>query len=235
MDASDHAKALELFEKALEISPDAIDALLHRANLRMLQGDVNAAKADLERCIELKPDYIMARLRLAAVLTAMSDNLGAKKHLDAAERVDPESSDVQSYRGELLFTQQEFVEAKKYFEIAMKLEPKNPTPLVNTALAVLNTPPPPGRQMEMAQEAIGLLEKAIEVDPQFQAAYLQLCQLKLGVATDLGTSKEVIKLYDQGLSFCRTKEEMKDMIGMKILTQAQVDGATALKMETFQP
>jgi Tfp pilus assembly protein PilF len=32
MDASDHEAALELFEKALEIDPDAIDALLHRAN-----------------------------------------------------------------------------------------------------------------------------------------------------------------------------------------------------------
>ncbi|KAL3940777.1 MAG: hypothetical protein SGARI_000844 [Bacillariaceae sp.] len=235
MDASDQQKALDLFEKALEISPDAIDALLHRANLRMIQADVNAAKADLERCIELRPDYVMARLRLAATLTALNDMEGAKKHLDAAERVDPESSDVQSYRGELLFTQNEFAEAKQYFEKAMKMEPKNPTPLVNTALAVLNTPPPPGQQMEMAQEAIGLLEKAIEVDPQFQAAYLQLCQLKLGMATDIGTAKEVVGLYDKGLSFCRTKEEMKDMVGMKILTQAQVDGATALKMETFQP
>jgi import receptor subunit TOM70 len=201
----------------------------------MLQADLNAAKADLERCVKLRPDYVMAHLRLAAVLTSTNDPLGAKKHLQAAERVDPDSSEVQSYRGELLFTQNEFEEAKTYFEKAMKLEPLNPTPYVNAALAVLNTPPQPGRQMEMAQEAIGLLEKAIDVDPQFQAAYLQLCQLKLGMATDLATAKEVVKLYDKGLSYCRTKEEMKDMVGMKILTQAQVDGASALKMETFNP
>mmetsp|Transcript_52233 Transcript_52233/g.59185 ORF Transcript_52233/g.59185 Transcript_52233/m.59185 type:complete len:646 (-) Transcript_52233:29-1966(-) len=233
MDASKHEEALELFDRALTVQPDAVDALLHRANLRMLQADLNAAKADLERCIELRPDCVMARLRLAAVLTSTNDPDGAKKQLEAAARVDPDSSDVLSYQGELYFTQNEFGKAKEQFEKAMNLEPKNPTPYVNTALAVLNTPPEPGKQLEMANEACSLLEKAIEVDPQFQTAYVQLGQLKLGMATDLDTARQVVDLYDNGLSTCRTKEEMKDLMGMKLLTQAQVDGATAMKMESF--
>ena len=233
MDASNHEEALELFEKALAVDPDAVDALLHRANLRMILNDLNTAKADLERCIELRPDSVMARLRLAAVLTSTNDPDGAKKHLEAAALAAPDSSDVLSYQGELYFTQNDFVSAKEQFVKAMKLEPKNPTPYVNTALAVLNTPPEPGKQLDMAQEACDLLEKAIEVDPQFQTAYVQLGQLKLGMATDLQTAREVVDLYDKGLSCCRTKEEMKDLMGMKLLTQAQVDGATAMKMEAF--
>lgn len=233
MDAGDHEDALALFDSALSIDPDAVDALLHRANLRMIQGDLNAALVDLKRCIELRPDYVMARLRLAAVLTSTNDAAAAKKHLDAAARAAPDSSDVLSYQGELFFTQNDFVRAREKFEKAMKLEPKNPTPYVNTALAVLNTPPVAGQQLEMANEACSLLEKAIEVDPQFQTAYVQLGQLKLGMATDLVTAQEVVGLYDKGLSFCRTKEEMKDLMGMKLLTQAQVDGATAMKMDAF--
>lgn len=233
MDGGHQEEALSLFTSALEVDPDAVDALLHRANLRMIQGDLSSALADLNRCVELRPDYVMAHLRLAAVLTSTNDAAGAKKHLDAAARAAPDSSDVLSYQGELFFTQNDFVSAREKFEQAMKLEPKNPTPYVNTALAVLNTPPVPGKQMEMAQEACELLEKAIEVDPQFQTAYVQLGQLKLGMATDLDTAREVVDLYDKGLSFCRTKEEMKDLLGMKLLTQAQVDGATALKMEAF--
>jgi import receptor subunit TOM70 len=213
MDATKHDEAMELFERALTVEPDAVDALLHRANLRMLQADLNSAKADLERCIELRPDYVMARLRLAAVLTSTNDPIGAKKQLDAAARVDPDSSDVLSYQGELYFTQNEFGKAKEQFEKAMKLEPKNPTPYVNTALAVLNTPPEPGMQLEMA--------------------YVQLGQLKLGMATDLDTARQVVDLYDSGLNTCRTKEEMTDLMGMKLLTQAQVDGATVMQMESF--
>jgi len=233
MDAGQQEEALGLFDSALAIDPDAVDALLHRANLRMLQADMDSAKADLKRCIELRPNYVMARLRLAAVLTSTNDAIRAKKQLDAAARTDPDSSDVLSYQGELFFTQNDFVRAREKFERAMKLEPKNPTPYINTALAVLNTPPVPGKQLEMASEACDLLEKAIEVDPQFQTAYVQLGQLKLGMATDLVTARDVVALYDKGLTYCRTKEEMKDLMGMKLLTQAQVDGATALKMEAF--
>lgn len=233
MDGSKQNEALDLFDKALTIDPNAVDALLHRANLRMLQADLPAAKLDLEKCIKIRPDYVLAHLRLAAVLTSSNDAADAKKHLMAAERVDPDSSEVQSYRGELAFTQQDFAKAKEQFEKAQKMEPKNPTPYVNAALAVLNTPPQPGQQLQMAMEACELLEKAIEVDPQFQAAYVQLGQLKLGMATDLQSARDVVGLYDQGLSYCRTKEEMKDLMGMKLLTQAQVDAASALKMETF--
>jgi len=233
MDGGNQEEALQLFDKALSIDSEAVDALLHRANLRMLQANLVEAEKDLERCLELRPNHVLAHLRLAAVLTSKNDPAGAKRHLKKAENTDPNSSEVQSYRGELLFTQNEFAEAKVQFEKAMKLEPKNPTPYVNAALAELNTPPQPGMQMEMAQEACRLLEQAIEADPQFQAAYVQLGQLKLGMATDLDSARGVIKLYDQGLTYCRTKDEMKDLCSMKLLTQAQVDAATMLKMETF--
>lgn len=233
MDASKQDEALKLFAKALEIDPDAVDALLHRANLRMLQAKLDEAQADLERCVELRPDHVLAHLRLAAVLTSKNDPAGAKKHLEMAERADPDSSEVQSYRGELCFTQNDFETAKTFFEKATKLEPKNPTPYVNSALAVLNTPPEPSQQLGMALEACALLQKAIDVDPQFQAAYVQLGQLKLGMAADLTSARDVVELYEKGLGYCRTKEEMKELCSMKILTQAQVDAAAALKMESF--
>ena len=71
------------------------------------------------------------------------------------------------------------------------------------------------------------------MDPYFHAAYIQLGQLKLGTASDLDSAREVIALYDKGVEYCRTKEELKEMQSMRVLTQAQVDAATALKMETF--
>ena len=233
MDAGKHDIALNLFEKALIMDPDAVDALLHRANLRMLQGNLPDAQADLERCTKLRPNHVMAHLRLAAVLTSKNDTIGAAKHLKVAATVEPNSSEVQSYQGELFFTQNEFEQAKEKFVKAIQLEPKNPTPYVNAALACLNSPPEPGQQLEIAKEAIQFLEKVISIDPQFHVAYIQLGQLKLGMAEDLGSAREVLQLYEQGLSYCKTKEEMKDLCSMKILTQAQVDAANMLKMESF--
>ena len=82
-------------------------------------------------------------------------------------------------------------------------------------------------------EATRLLHKAIEVDPMFHAAYVQLGQLKLSMATDLTKAREVVELYDRGLEYCRTPEELKDICSMRILTVAQIDAAHALRMETL--
>ena len=114
----------------------------------------------MEKSVRLHPNHVMARLRLASILEAAQDFDNAKRQLDAAERVEPNSSEVQSYRGELHFTQNEMDEARLQFEKAMKLEPNNPTPYVNAAMAILNTPlTAPGQSMD-AKAAILLLECA---------------------------------------------------------------------------
>jgi import receptor subunit TOM70 len=198
----------------------------------MLQQKLPEAKADLERCLELRPDHVLARLRLATIFMATNDLAGAKKALDDAERVDPNSSEVHSYRGEMYFAESNVAAAAEEFNKAIKAEPNNPTPYVNAALAILNLPPSPG-QMPDAPAAIKLMEQAIAVDPQFHAAYVHLGQLKLSMATDLSGAEKVIKLYDQGLAYCRTADEIKDIASMRILTVAQHGAAKMLKMENF--
>lgn len=232
LDAGQQEEALKLFEQALQIDPNSVDALLHRSNLRIMQNQPELAKTDLETCIKLRPGHTMARLRLASILVPMENMDGAKRQIDLAEQSEPNSSEVHSYRGELHFAQGEMEEARRAFEKAIQLEPFNPTPYVNAAMAVINTPPAPG-QMPDTAAVVKLLEQAIEVDPQFSAAYVHLGQLKLGTAQNLVAAREVVALYDTALMKCRTPEEMKDLCGMRVLAVAQVEAAEQLKMETF--
>jgi len=233
MDASKHDEAEKLFADALAINPTASDALLHRANLRLLQQRVAESQTDLETCIRLYPNNMLARLRLATVYMAKEDMDGARRMLDQAEEYDPDSSEVHCYRGELHFARGEFANAKEEFEKAMTCDPYNPTPYVNASLAVVNTPPTNGSNIPDFAQAVKLLEKAIGVDPMMHGAYVQLGQMKLSMATDLSRAKEVVDLYDKGLEYCRTPEELKDICSMRILTVAQIDAANALKMQTL--
>ncbi len=232
MDGANYSEADALFKEALALNPSASDALLHRANLRMLQQRIPESESDLETCIRLYPNNLLARLRLATVLMTKEDFDGAKKMLEKAEEYDPDSSEVHCYRGELHFAKGDFNEAKSEFQKAMDCDTTNPTPCVNLALAVMNTPAAMGVMPDFA-EAIRLLEKAIEVDPMFHAAYVQLGQMKLSMATDLSKAREVVELYDKGLEFCRTPGELTDICSMRILTVAQIDAAHALHMETL--
>ena len=233
LDAGKQDEALKLFERALVIDPGAVDALLHRSNLRIMQGKPELAKSDLETCIRLRPSHTMARLRLASILVPMENMDGAQRQLDLAEKSEPNSSEIHSYRGELYFAQGEMDEARREFETAIRLEPFNPTPYVNAAMAIINTPPSGPGQMPDTAKVVRLLEQAIEVDPQFAAAYVHLGQFKLGTATDLEAARQVVLLYDQGLAMCRTPEEIKELCGMRVLAVAQVAAASMLKMETF--
>ena len=233
MDGSKHDDAEKLFADALAINPTASDALLHRANLRLLQQRIAESQTDLETCIRLFPNNLMARLRLATVFMAKEDMDGARRQLDQAEEYDPDSSEVHCYRGELYFARGEFVNAKESFEKSMTADPYNPTPYVNASLAVVNTPPANGSNVPDFPQAVKLLEKAIEVDPMMHGAYVQLGQMKLSMAADLKKAKEVVELYDKGLEYCRTPEELKDICSMRILTIAQIDAAQALHMDTL--
>ncbi len=231
-DSGKHDEALKLLDTALGMDPNAVDAYFHRGNFQIVQQKLQEARSDFERCLELRPDHLQARLRLAPILMADGEVPAAEQMLDTAERLDPKSADVHLYRGELCFMQGDIEQASKCFDKAIALEPRSPQPYVNAAAAVLNTPPAVGTMPDIP-EAVRLLKKAIELDPQFHSAYVQLGQLLLGTATDLSAAREVVKLYDRGLENCRAAEDVRSLVGMRIMTLAQVEAAKMLKMETF--
>jgi len=231
MDSMKYDEALELFSDALKINPAATDALLHRANLYLVQQNATSAKKDLKKCIQLRPDNsLFARTRLATIHISDNDIESAKSTLD---QCDDECSEVHSYRGEIHFAMGEFDDAKQEFELAMKYDPTNPTPFVNMALTIMNTLQMTAAGPPDMSEITRLLNKAIQIDPQFHLAYVHLGQLKLSMAKDLVEAKEVVKLYDEAMMHCRSKDEMKDICNMRILTVAQIDAASLLGMTTL--
>ena len=232
MDNGKLDEAVPLFETALALQPDATDALIHRSNLYMMKAQAEEAKADLERCISLRPDLTFAYLRLATLKMAIGDTGGADEALNSAEKLEPESSDVHSYRGELYFAKGDLPSATAEFKRAIELNSSNPNAYVNLALAVMNTPT--DSQIPDFQEAVRLLEKAIEVDPQCHTAYVHLGQIQLSMATNLIDARKVVSLYDRGLESCRTKEESKEICQMRILAVSQVEAASILGLETLK-
>lgn len=230
MDSTKYDEAIELFSSALAINPAATDALLHRANLYLVQQNVTQAKKDLQKCIQLRPDNsILARTRLATIHIGNNDIESARA---ALEQCEDECSEVHSYRGEIHFALGEFHDAKQEFELAMKYDATNPTPYVNMALTLMNTLQMTGAPPDVS-EITRLLTKAIQIDPQFHLAYVHLGQLKLSMAKDLVEARDVIKIYDEAMGYCRSKEEMKVICNMRVLTVAQVDAATLLGMTTL--
>ncbi len=227
MDMADTDAAKVNFDLALKASPSCPDALLHRSNLHLQGQDIKAAHADIEKCLELKPDFLPAVLRQVTLCMHEQNQNGAKELLKKASRMAPGSSDVHIYRGELAFTEGDVVGALKAFEKALECDKSNPNAYVNAALAILNQPPSDGGMPDFIR-ARDFLEKGIELDPQFQGAYVHLGQLCLTLAQNVSECKEVVDLYDSGMNQSKNDAELKELLRMRIMAQAQYEAASSL-------
>jgi len=232
MDEGEIAAAEKWFEKALDIDPNFPDALLHRSNLYMLKQELDKATVDIERCLSVKPDFLSAQLRQATLCMHQNQADKALKCLSVADKLSPKSSDIQVYLGELHFTTEKVDKALASFEKAMEYDKNNPNAYINAALAIMNKQPLPGQPPDV-QRAMELLEKGLEIDPQFQGAYIHLGQLKLTMAKRLEDCLEVVELYNRGLNQCRTKEEMADLVKMLVMAECQYRAADLLGMTTL--
>ena len=234
MDSGDLEASEAFFAKALLVNGNDADALLHRSNLNMLKRNLDAAQSDLEKCLSARPDFLIAHLRLATIYMHNSKNSDAEGCLETAASLAPRSSEVHSYKGELFFVTGDIENAISSFEKAIECEPTNPTPYVNLALALMNNQAAGKDPYETSAKAIKLLETSLEVDPQFQAAYIHLGQLKLSLCKTIEEASDVIGLYKTAICECRSSDETTDVLKMLVLAKAQVTAANLLGMKSLQ-
>lgn len=77
------------YRRAIEASPDFLEALLALGNLAMIQGDLEAAGARLEHAVEAHPDSAEARARLGELEARRGALDAAIDDLEAALSIDP--------------------------------------------------------------------------------------------------------------------------------------------------
>jgi len=229
MDMGETQLAKTAFDDSLAAVPNYPDALLHRSNLHLQAGDIKSAHEDIELCLKLEPDFLSAVLRQVTLCMHEQNIDGAKKFLEAAAKMAPRNSDVQIYLGELAFTTGDVAGALKCFEKSLKFDPKNPNAYVNAALAILNQQPAAGEMPDFFR-AKELLQKGIDIDPQFQGAYVHLGQLNLTLAQNVTECKDVVDLYDAGMNHTKTEGELKELLRMRIMAEAQYQAALALNI-----
>jgi tetratricopeptide (TPR) repeat protein len=78
------ARAANLFDQALQISPDDPDTRLDYAQLLIQQEKLSEARSSAEKVLALTPDNARAHSLLGQVLFAQKDYRGAREHLEVA-------------------------------------------------------------------------------------------------------------------------------------------------------
>jgi Flp pilus assembly protein TadD len=159
---ANYDEALRHVEISLRLQRNNPEAFNTRGSLRLLSGDVPAARRDFEESIRLNP-----------MLASPHTNLGAVKHQEGrleeamteyreAIRLDPRDAEAHRNLGIALAELGRLVEADAAFQRAYELNPANADIVYNLATFRL--------RQDRIDEAVRLFRRALELRPAFPAA-----------------------------------------------------------------
>lgn len=192
---------IEDIEKAEKISPDDPCIAYHRAEVLTLNNDLKTAVVEYNRALSLCPTFEMAIMHRARTQLSLNNLQAAKREVKEALK-SVQSAQLFCTLGEILAIESRVDEAKSLFNQAIKIDPKSPLPFL-------------GLSMVSPSEAEQHLMKAIEIDPLFVSAYLQLANL----ASSRG--EDPTCWFDKALKVSKNLPEMSQCATMKVAMEAQ--------------
>jgi thioredoxin-like negative regulator of GroEL len=121
----EHEKAIEQFEKALEIQPNYAAAL---NNLGISYGSINRldeAERSFKRSVEINPRDIFAMNNLAVIYLRSQRLNEARQYVQKALEIEPQYASARYTLGSIYATVGQYDQAEKEFEAALEIEPGN--------------------------------------------------------------------------------------------------------------
>src|ERR1017187_8084965 len=237
--ANDPVKAAASLNRALELSPNFIEATLLLAELQIKNNNPAPALISLERLRQKQPQLAQAQLLLADAYRLQGRANDALAIYESLEKMLPKNEQLPLLRGAALLQMQNRAAARKAFERVLELSPDNLSAIeqlvdldlaekqFDAALQLVNgeMQKNPKRvefhilaaKVFLAQgkrdQAEATLLKAAEVDPTSQGAYLLLAQ----IYSDASQNEKAMAQLDAAMSK-NPKDVAALMLAAKIYT-----------------
>lgn len=198
-------------EKALEADGKNPALFYHRGEIFALGGNLDQAVKDFETSIELCPDFILAYVHKARALLGLERYSEAEELLTKAQDKFKNRVEIWNSLGEVLVMKKDFDAADKAFNSILKKHPKSPEVYLNKALLAMTR----SNDVKTAEKH---LKRAIEIEPSFEAAHLQLANLLLSN----GNVKDSMIHFEEAVKYARTLQELISVHSLKCASVAQL-------------
>lgn len=192
MDGNNPAGAIENFKRAVKLDPNNTEALLGYASSEILtKHDLPQAKACLDRYISMVGEDERARRLLAVYSFYVHDYASAVQYFDGLITPGQKAEPVTHYlRGESLLKLGRYPEAIRDFSAVLEIEPDNESAFQRRGAAIMAMT----GDADLAEKDI---QKAIEIDPQADMAYVSMEKGLL--LAGAGKHKQAIEQFDKAL------------------------------------
>lgn len=211
LERNDILKVNENLEKAYDADPKNPSLFYHRGEIFALAGNLEQAIKDFETAIELYPDFVLAYVHKARALLGLEKYSEAEALLNQAQEKFKNKVEICNSLGEVLVLKKDFEAAEKTFNSILKKHPKSPEVYLNKALLAMTR----NNDVKTAEKH---LKRAIEIEPSFEAAHLQLANLLLSN----GNVKESMIHFEHAVKYARTLQELISVHSLKCASMAQL-------------
>ena len=154
-DRGDYTEALEIYQRAVAMSPDSARAHLNLGNAQSKLGRQSHAIASYRHAAALRPDWLPPHLNLGALLLRKPDAAAAEACYREALRLAPDSADAWTGLGCALDTRSD--EAEVAFRKSLALVPAHSGTVTRLALWL--------RERGRARDALQELRNALNTNP----------------------------------------------------------------------
>ena len=121
----DYQKAVEEFQKAIELKPNYGDAYHNLANVYHQMGQDDLAEQNYQKALSFNPNLWQSYQNLAAIHFNQKNYQLAKEELEKAVQINPENTDLHANLGILYLNLNDKQKAKEEFQKALQIDPQN--------------------------------------------------------------------------------------------------------------
>ncbi|MCD6433148.1 MAG: tetratricopeptide repeat protein [Sulfurimonas sp.] len=146
------------------------EALVLKADEAYEEEDFQRALALLNEANEKDPNNSDILFKIAYILQKVSDNEEALKYYKEALELDRDNEFIHNSMASIYRVNGEFTSAKMHLQTSLELDGKNPVTYYNFGNLLV--------EMQHNEEAISMYEKAIEINPEFSEAKVELEKLQ---------------------------------------------------------
>jgi len=162
--ANDEEKSANAF------SPFSPEALVEKADIAYEEDDFEKALAFLTEANAKDPDNSEILFKIAFILQKSGDNNEALKYYKEALEIDKNNEFIHNAMASIYRANGEFTSAKLHLQASLEIDDENPLTYYNYGNLLVD--------MQHNEEAISMYEKAIEINPEFTEAKVELKKLK---------------------------------------------------------
>lgn len=158
--------ALMHYQKAIESDPDFSNAYNNAGLVFQARGDLSSAEKFFKKAVNIDSDLYTAFINLGNLYLGKNDLVKAEFTFLQAKETAPDKGTAFFRLGSLYSRQKEFAKADEMFETGARLGEMSASDYVNWGNNYFGNQNP--------QRAVALYKKAIEIDPSFAQAYMNL-------------------------------------------------------------